>query len=161
MLDIPTAEACFRKALKIAKRSGGSHSYTARLASSALGELLYERGDLDEADRLLDEGYKLGPEGGSVDFKIARYVIAARIKALQGDRHAAGQRLDEAIRVARALSLNRLRAMAEHERTRLGLAAASGFRCVAGDFLRDAPRSRWTRSTRSRSSSRRPRPSGC
>ena len=121
MLDIPTAEACFRKALKIAKRSGGSHSYTARLASSALGELLYERGDLDEADRLLEEGYKLGPEGGSVDFKIARYVIAARIKALQGDRHAAGQRLDEAIRVARALSLNRLRAMAEHERTRLGL----------------------------------------
>jgi len=122
MLDNPTAEACFRKALKVAKRSGGSHSYTARLASSALGELLYERGDLDEAARLLEEGYKVGPEGGSVDFKIARYVIAARIKALQGDRHAAGQRLDEAIRVARALSLSRLRAMAEHERTRLGLA---------------------------------------
>ncbi|MBP1819507.1 protein kinase [Mycobacterium sp. OAE908] len=122
MLDNPTAEACFRKALKIAKRSGGSHSYTARLASSALGELLYERGDLDEAARLLEEGYKVGPEGGSVDFKIARYVIAARIKALQGDRHAAAQRLDEAIRVARALSLSRLRAMAEHERTRLGLA---------------------------------------
>jgi serine/threonine-protein kinase PknK len=126
MLDIPTAEACFRKALKIAKRSGGSHSYTARLASSALGELLYERGDLDEAGRLLEEGYKLGPEGGSVDFKIARYVIAARIKALQGDRFAAGQRLDEAARVAQALSLNRLRAMAEHERTRLGLAPHPG-----------------------------------
>ncbi len=123
MLDIPTAEACFRKALKIAKRSGGTHSYTARLASSALGELLYERGDLDEADRLLEEGYKLGPEGGSVDFKIFRYVIAARIKALQGDQHAAGQRLDEAVRVARTLSLNRLRAMAEHERARLGLPA--------------------------------------
>ena len=123
MLDIPTAEACFRKALKIAKRSGGTHSYTARLASSALGELLYERGDLDEADRLLEEGYKLGPEGGSVDFKIFRYVIAARIKALQGDQQAAGQRLDEAVRVARTLSLNRLRAMAEHERARLGLPA--------------------------------------
>ncbi|HEX2285802.1 MAG TPA: AAA family ATPase, partial [Mycobacterium sp.] len=120
-LDIPAAENCFRTALRMAKRSGGSHSYTARLASSLLGELLYERGDLDEAERLLDEGYKLGPEGGSVDFKIARYVIAARIKALQGDRHSAGQRLYEAIRVARALSLNRLRAMAEHERTRLGL----------------------------------------
>ncbi len=121
VLDIATAEKYFRTALKIAKRSSGSHSYTARLASSLLGELLYERGDLDEADLLLDEGYKMGPEGGSVDFKIARYVIAARIKALQGDRHAAGQRLDEAIRVARTLSLNRLRAMAEHERTRLGL----------------------------------------
>jgi ATP/maltotriose-dependent transcriptional regulator MalT len=126
MLDVATAEACFRKALKIAKRSGGSHSYTARLASSGLGELLYERGDLDEADRLLEEGYKLGPEGGSVDFKIARYVIAARIKALQGDRFAAAQRLDEAARVAQALSLNRLRAMAEHERTRLGLAPYPG-----------------------------------
>jgi serine/threonine-protein kinase PknK len=121
MLDIPAAEDHFRTALKMAKRSGGSHSYPARLASSLLGELLYERGDLDEADRLLDEGYKMGPEGGSVDFKIARYVIAARIKALQGDRRAAGQRLDEAIRLAQALSLNRLRAMAEHERTRLGL----------------------------------------
>jgi ATP/maltotriose-dependent transcriptional regulator MalT len=121
MLDNTAAEKCFRKALKIAKRSGGSHSYTARLASSLLGELLYERGDLDEAERLLDEGYKLGPEGGSVDFKIARYVINARIKALQGDRRAAAQRLDEATRVARALSLNRLQALAEHERIRLGL----------------------------------------
>ncbi|MGV0743900.1 protein kinase domain-containing protein [Mycolicibacterium sp. XJ870] len=121
MLDNTAAERYFRKALRIAKRSGGLHSYTARLASSLLGELLYERGDLDEAERLLDEGYKLGPEGGSVDFKIARYVINARIKALQGDRLAAAQRLDEATRVARTLSLNRLRALAEHERIRLGL----------------------------------------
>ena len=63
MLDIPTAETCFRKALKIAKRSGGSHSYTARLASSALGELLYERGDLDEADRLLGGGLQARARG--------------------------------------------------------------------------------------------------
>ncbi len=121
LLDNTAAESYFRKALKIAKRSSGRHSYTARLASSLLGELLYERGDLDEAERLLDEGYKLGPEGGSVDFKIARYVIGARIKALQGDRQAAGQRLDEAARVGRALSLKRLQAMAVHEQIRLGL----------------------------------------
>lgn len=121
MLDNAEAEKYFRRALRIAKRSGGVHSYTARLASSLLGELLYERGDIEEAERMLDEGYKLGPEGGSVDFKIARYVISARIKALQGDRLAATQRLDEAARVARSLSLNRLRALAEHERIRLGL----------------------------------------
>jgi hypothetical protein len=66
-IGAPAAERCFRRAVKIGKRSGGIHSYTARLASSALGELLYERGALDEADRLLEEGYKLGPEDGSVD----------------------------------------------------------------------------------------------
>ena len=63
-LDLVEAETCYRKALKIAKRSGGSRSHTARLASSLLGELLYERGDLDEAESLLDEGYKLGPKVG-------------------------------------------------------------------------------------------------
>jgi serine/threonine-protein kinase PknK len=121
LLDMPTAETCYRKALKIAKRAGGSHSYLARLASSLLGDLLYEQGDLAEAERLLDEGYKLGPEGGAVDFKIARYVIGARIKAVRGDRHAASQRLNEAARIARALSLGRLGALAENERIRLGL----------------------------------------
>lgn len=121
MLNNAVAEERLRRALRIAKRSGGIHSYAGRLASSLLGEILYEKGDLAEAERLLDEGYKLGPEGGSVDFKIARYVISARIKALQGDRLGAAQRLDEATRVARSLSLNRLRALAEHERIRLGL----------------------------------------
>ena len=139
MLDNPAAESCFRKALRIAKRSGGSHSYTARLASSALGELLYERGELDEADRLLDEGYKLGPEGGSVDFKIARYVIAARIKALQGDRHAAGQRLDEAIRIARGAVTEAAAGDGGARTHPPRAAAASGFRCVAGGVVREAP----------------------
>ncbi len=120
-LAMPAAERCFRTALKIARRAGGSHSYTARLASSLLGELLYEQGHLEEADRLLDEGYKLGPEGGSVDFKIARYVTGARLKAVQGDRRAAVRRLDEAARVARALDLPRLAALVDNERLRLGL----------------------------------------
>ena len=120
-LDLVEAETCYRKALKLARRSGGSHSHSARLASSLFGELLYERGDLDEAERLLDEGYKLGPEGGAVDFKIARYVTGARIKALRGDRLAAIRRLNEGARIARAMSLPRLGALAENERIRLGL----------------------------------------
>lgn len=74
-LDIAQAERYFRTALTVAKGSGGSHSYAARLAGSLLGELQYERGEIAEAERLLDEGYKLGPEAGMVDFKLARYVV--------------------------------------------------------------------------------------
>ena len=127
LLDLPTTEECFREALKLAKQSGGSHSYTARLASSLLGELLYDRGVLDEAERLLDEGYKLGPEGGPVDFKIARYVTGARVKALQGDRDTAIRRLNEGAQIAQTLSLRRLAALAENERIRLGLPAHPEF----------------------------------
>lgn len=120
-LDIAGAEQYFRSALKVAKQSGGSHSYGARLAGSLLGELLYERGQIVEAERLLDEGYKLGPEAGVVDFKLARYVVGARIKALRGDRAAAIRRLNEGARVAHSMSLPRLRAEVENERLRLGL----------------------------------------
>ncbi|MET8648727.1 protein kinase domain-containing protein [Nocardia aurea] len=120
-LDLVRAEDYFRKAMKIAKRSGGSHSYGARLAGSLLGELLYERGEIVTAERYLDEGYKLGPDAGVVDFKLARYVVGARIKALLGDRAAAVRRLNEGARVARAMSLPRLRAEVENERLRLGL----------------------------------------
>lgn len=120
-LDIAGAEQYFRSALKVAKQSGGSHSYGARLAGSLLGELLYERGEIVEAERLLDEGYKLGPEAGVVDFKLARYVVGARIKALLGDRAAAIRRLNEGARVAVSMSLPRLRAEVENERLRLGL----------------------------------------
>ncbi|WP_433724306.1 protein kinase domain-containing protein [Nocardia sp. CA-129566] len=120
-LDITRAEQYFRRAMKVAKQSGGSHSYGARLAGSLLGELLYERGEVAEAERLLDEGYKLGPEAGVVDFKLARYVVGARIKALRGDRAAAIRRLNEGARVARAMSLPRLGAEVENERLRLGL----------------------------------------
>ncbi|MBL1074694.1 protein kinase [Nocardia sp. 2] len=120
-LDIAQAEKYFRHALKVAKQSGGSHSYGARLAGSLLGELLYERGEVAEAERLLDEGYKLGPEAGVVDFKLARYVVGARVKALLGDRAAAIRRLNEGARVAHSMSLPRLRAEVENERLRLGL----------------------------------------
>ena len=76
-LDLHAAEDNFRKALRMARRSGGGHSHTARLAGSLLGVLLYERGEIAEAERLLDEGYKLGAEGGPVDFKLARYVVGS------------------------------------------------------------------------------------
>ncbi|MQY31788.1 protein kinase domain-containing protein [Nocardia aurantia] len=120
-LDIPAAEKYFRRALRLARQTGGSHCYPARLAGALLGELLYERGEVAAAERLIDDGYKLGPTAGIVDFKLARYVVGARIKALRGDRAAAIRRLTEGARVAHAMGLPRLRAEVENERLRLGL----------------------------------------
>ena len=91
------------------------------MACALLGELLYERGEVDEADRLLDESYQLGAEGGGVEFMIARYVTGARIKAVRGDRDAAAARLDGGAHVAATIGLPRLRAHVDNERMRLDL----------------------------------------
>ena len=124
-LDLAEAERWFREALRVAKRSGDTHSHAARLACALLGDVLYERGDVDVADRLLDESYQLGAEGGVVEIMICRYVTGARIKALRGDRAAAARRLDEGAQVAATIGLSRLRAHIENERMRLELPVAA------------------------------------
>jgi hypothetical protein len=43
--------------------------------------------------------------------------VGVRIEVLRGDRQAAIERLDEAAKVAQTLSLNRLRAMVENQRS--------------------------------------------
>jgi serine/threonine-protein kinase PknK len=136
-LDVAEAEHCFREALRVAKRAGDTHSHAARLACALLGEMLYERGEVDEAERLLDESYELGAEGGHVDFMIARYVTGARIKAVRGDRAAAAARLDDGARVAATIGLPRLRAHVDNERMRLDLPVASPGRLEHEDALPD------------------------
>ncbi|NLE80474.1 MAG: protein kinase [Rhodococcus sp.] len=120
-LDIAAAEDHFRIALQTAETTSGEQSHSARLASAMLGALLYELGDIDQAEQLLDSGYELGPEGGAVDFMIARYVTGARIKALRGDLDAAVEHLEDGLETAEALALPRLRARIENERFRLDL----------------------------------------
>jgi serine/threonine-protein kinase PknK len=137
-LELTEADCCFREALQVAKRCGGIHSHAMRLACALLGELLYERGEVDEAERLLDESYQLGAAGGPVEFMITRHVIGARIKALRGDRDTAAARLDDGARVAATLGLPRLRAYVDNERTRLGLPMAARLGQVEGtDALPD------------------------
>ncbi|MEN0135437.1 MAG: protein kinase [Rhodococcus sp. (in: high G+C Gram-positive bacteria)] len=120
-LEFADAESNFSKALDVARRSGGIHSHAARLAGALLGQLQYERGYLDEAEKLIEESYELGVEGGHVDFMIARFAVGARIKALRGDRSGAQERLDEGARAAAALHLDRLRARIDNDRALLRL----------------------------------------
>ncbi|MBV9321518.1 MAG: hypothetical protein JO106_16715, partial [Mycobacterium sp.] len=122
-LDVATARYEFREAFEIGTRVG-SHSHAARLAGALLGELLYEAGELDEATRLLEMSYGLGPEGGGVDYLAARYVGSAKVQAAQGDLSAAEKRLDAGADAAEHLRLPRLAAAINNERIRLGNSVA-------------------------------------
>ena len=120
-LDIPTARREFREAFEIGC-GVGSRSHAARLAGALLGELLYEAGELDDAARMLEMSYGLGPDGGGVDYLAARYVASAKVKAAQGDLSAAAERLDAGMKTAENLQRPRLAAAINNERIRLGVA---------------------------------------
>ena len=102
-------------------QGGGGALAGCRLAGALLAVLLYERGETAEAERLLDESFKLGAEEGAVDMIIARFVVGARLAVLRGDRAAAAELLDEGADIAERLSIPRLSASVENERVLLGL----------------------------------------
>jgi serine/threonine-protein kinase/serine/threonine-protein kinase PknK len=118
-LDVAGAEGDLRHARRIALLPSGRPTYVAKLAGSLLGELLYERGDLEEAERLLDDAYELGAEGGIVDFMLAAFGTGARLKFAQGDKTAADRRLAEGLEIAREFQLPRLEARLVYEQVRL------------------------------------------
>jgi ATP/maltotriose-dependent transcriptional regulator MalT len=117
-LDVAGAEAHLRHAIRIALLPSGRPTYVAKLAGSLLGELLYERGQLDEAEALLDDAYELGAEGGLVDFMIAAFGIGTRLKFVRGDKAAASHRLAEGLEIAKKLQLPRLEARLIYEQVR-------------------------------------------
>ena len=123
-LDMAGAEAYLRHAIRIALSPAGHPTYIAKLAGSLLGELLYERGQLDEAEALLDDAYELGAEGGIVDFMLAAFGTGARLKLARGDAGAAHRRIVDGLEIARQLQLPRLEARLLYEGVRL--AAMSG-----------------------------------
>jgi serine/threonine-protein kinase PknK len=123
-LDVAGAEAHLRHAIRIALLPSGRPTYVAKLAGSLLGDLLYEHGQLDAAEALLDDAYELGAEGGIVDMLLASYGTGARLKFARGDTAAARRRLAEGLEIATQLQLRRLEAGLLKESVRI--AALSG-----------------------------------
>jgi LuxR family maltose regulon positive regulatory protein/serine/threonine-protein kinase PknK len=122
-LDLSGAEDQLRDAVTLARESAGRRSHAAQLAGALLGELHYERGELDEAERLLQESRELGAESGVVDFMIVSYALLARIKSHRGAMAEAAELLAEGTKVAERLGLTRLRAAVVAGRISLLLAA--------------------------------------
>ena len=122
-LDLAAAEEHLNGAVALARESAGRRSHAAQLAGALLGELHYERGELEEAERLLEESRELGAESGVVDFMVASYAVLARIKAHRGAEAEAAELLAEGAKVAERLGLTRLSAAVVAERIRQLLAA--------------------------------------
>jgi len=120
-LDIAGAAQCFEDALAIAQKAPGSRRHPTRVAGAMLGDLLYERGDLVRAERLLDEARLLGRELGAVDFLVAAYVTGARLKAIRGDTTGASAVLSAGAALATELDLPRFGARIYNERIRWNL----------------------------------------
>lgn len=121
-LDLIIAEHLYQEAVELACGAAGRKSHAARLAGALLGRLYYERGEIDVAERLLEECHELGAESGVADFLIATYATLARIKTLRGDLDEAWSLLCEGAEAATQLGLPRLSAAVDQERVRLHLA---------------------------------------
>lgn len=121
-LDVVTAERLYQEAVGLASEVAGRNSHAARLAGALLGKLCYERGEIETAERLLEECHELGAECGVADLMIVTYSTLARIKALTGDIDEVWPLLDEGNEVASRLALPRLSAAVDHERLRVHLA---------------------------------------
>ena len=117
-LDLAAAEEHLNGAVALARDSAGRRSHAAQLAGALLGELHYERGELEEAERLPEESRELGAESGVVDFMVASYALLARIKAHRGAVADSAELLTEGAKVAERLGLTRLRAAVVAERIR-------------------------------------------
>ena len=118
-LDVAGTEAHLRHGIRIGLLPSGRPTYVAKLAGSLLGQLLYERGQLDEAEALLDDAYELGAEGGLVDIMFATFGTGARLKFARGDKTAADRRIAEGLEIATAAQLPRLEARLLYEQVRL------------------------------------------
>ncbi|WP_227429703.1 LuxR C-terminal-related transcriptional regulator [Psychrobacter sp. I-STPA6b] len=102
------AEQCFKQAQQKAWEKTGKHSHAAYLSGALLGQVYYERNQIDDATPLLLDSRKLGVEGGIVDFYMATYCFGSRIAMQQRHFSEAHAILDEGQKIAQKLKLIRL-----------------------------------------------------
>jgi LuxR family maltose regulon positive regulatory protein len=95
------AEDSFGRALHFVAERGVGLLPAAGIAHIGMGALLYERDELDEAERELEEGVRLAERAREVGNLVWGYVTLSRTRLAQGDEEGALEMAREAERVAR------------------------------------------------------------
>jgi LuxR family maltose regulon positive regulatory protein len=116
------ADDAFRRALRFVTERGVELLPAAGLAHVGMGALLYERNDLDAAERELEEGTDLAERTGEVSNLVWGYVALSRAKRARGDEEGALKMALEAERVARNAGADLQIAFAANWMARLRLA---------------------------------------
>jgi LuxR family maltose regulon positive regulatory protein len=116
------ADQAFRRALRLLTEEGFELSPAAGVVHIGMADLLYERNDLDAAERELEMGVDLAERTGDVSTLVWAYVALSRTKLARGDEEGALEMARQAERVARESGADLQIAIALAWMTRLRLA---------------------------------------
>jgi LuxR family maltose regulon positive regulatory protein len=114
-----TAKQFLHEAQEIARQREDEVPGLGALPALPLAEILYECGDLEAAEQLVDQYMPSIRQWGFVDQVASGYLVRARLSAAQGDFASALSVLEEAHLVAIECGLDRLRAMVIAEQVRI------------------------------------------
>ena len=116
------AEEAFWRALRLLTEEGFELLPAAGVVHIGMGVLLYERNDLDGAERELNRGMQLAVRAREVSSLVWAYITFSQVKWARGDKAGALEMAHEAERVARASGADLQIAIAGGWMTRLRLA---------------------------------------
>ena len=125
------AEEAFRRALRLLTEQGFELLPAAGVVHLGMGALLYERNDLDGAERELNRGMQLAERARQVSSLVWSYITFSRVRWARGDEAGALEMAHEAERAARASGADLQIAIADGWMTRLRLARGDLTEAVA------------------------------
>lgn len=129
------ADDAFRRTLRVVREQGADLLPAAGLVHIGMGTILYERDDLDAAERELKRGIALAERTCEVGNLVSGYITLSRVQRARGDEAGALATADAAGRVARDAGADCQIAIAGAWMARLHL--------VRGDLARAASIDRW------------------
>jgi len=120
-LRLAAAQGYYREGLRISEQHVGPNSVAAALPASLMARILYEQGNLDEAEALIIDRVQLISAGTMLDCVWSAYFVMARVAAARINYERAHTVLERAENQGEARGWGRLTAAATAEQARLYL----------------------------------------